>query len=108
MAKPHWQITETNPETGETITTAFGCQHDLCDTKATVQWQRAATADEINADATQEGPYGPVIRNPQGPHNVAVFACDTHALPPAQAAIRHTPDCPAPHPAAACECEDQT
>lgn len=94
MAKPHWFHDEGAQH--------FGCQAEGCDSKASVQWQRAANTEEIHAHLNAEGPHGKIHRNPDAAHTIAVFACDTHALPPAAAVTLHEPHCPAPD--TGCEC----
>lgn len=86
------------------MTQRHGCQHTACDQPAGFQWQRAATDAEITAEHAAQGPYGDVHRNSTGPHSVAVFACEEHALHPDSAALRHGHDCPAPDPG--CVCHD--
>jgi hypothetical protein len=73
------------------------------------QWQREATEAEVQEELSLEGPYGPVARNPKGPHNVAVFACDDHTFKNTDGthnldrmAMPHVQTCPAPD--AGCEC----
>lgn len=102
MAKPHW--THSHQEHPLGTTPMWGCQHSECDQQATHGWQRIATDEEVRADAETEGPFGSVVRNMQGPHRVAVFACAEHALEPEQMARTHDATCPAPDPG--CECHD--
>lgn len=102
MAKPHWIHQTLDPDTGQPLTQHHGCQHSTCDQPAQWQWQRAATEAEIDAETRSQGPYGDVHRNPQGPHTIAVFACQEHAPDLDTAALRHAHDCPAPDPGCAC------
>ncbi len=97
MAKEHWYHDKTGMR--------FGCQHSTCTSPAFTQWQRAATAAEIAAEHHLQGPYGDVIRNPEGPHHIAVFGCQEHALPMDRAALRHAADCPAPDDGCVCRSE---
>lgn len=97
MAKPHWQVLGDDGPQG------WGCQHTDCFRKATRQWHRASTEAEITADTDAQGPYGDVYRNPTGPHTVAVFACDDHALTLDDEVKHHVHDCPAPDPGCVCE-----
>lgn len=100
MAKPHWFHGESQQH---------GCQHSACNEKALWQWQRKATEQEIQAEASLQGPYGDVIRNSQGPHVVAVFACEQHT-PKLESgahhldnmAMHHASDCPAPDEGCGC------
>lgn len=102
MTKPHWRVITTDPDTGQDVDHGFGCQNDDCPNKATVQWQRAATTPEIDAEQGIQSQYGEVARNRQGIQSVAVFSCDTHALRPDLGAMHHRHDCAAP--GATCEC----
>lgn len=97
MAKLHWTIENTPDVRG-----GYGCQHSNCLNVATWQWQREATELEVQAEHNSTGRFGEVHRNPQGPHNTAVFACEDHRLEFDTMALRHKQDCPAPDPG--CEC----
>lgn len=103
MSKPHW----THPAGGH------GCQFSDCADRAAFQWRRSATDAEIQHELNLQGPYGAVHRNPEGPHAVAVFACETHVCKRFindtqehdldSMALLHRHDCPSPD--AGCECE---
>lgn len=108
MAKEHWLHSTGEPVT-EPVSPTYGCQHSECDGKATWQWQREATEEEIAQELRLESVYGEIVRNPQGPHNVAVFACDEHTPKDENGnhnldsmAMRHAHHCPAPD--AGCDC----
>lgn len=111
MAKPHWEISGPHPNDPELphVILGYGCQNSGCTQKATWQWQRDATADEVAAEAALEGPYGELYRSSQGPHSVAVFSCDDHAFKAEDGShhldrlsIRHASQCTAPDPGCAC------
>lgn len=102
MAKPHWFHTVQEHPHG--VVQLYGCQHSSCKQAATHQWQREATEQEIEADAQTQGPYGSVVRNFQGPHRVAVFACKDHVLENDSMAAVHVSSCPAPDEG--CTCHD--
>ena len=101
MARKHWIHRESQQD---------GCQHSQCARKTTWQWQRYATDAEVDNEMNLQSPDGQVIRNMEGPHRVAVFACDEHTPKNGDGshhlelmAISHQRDCPAPD--AGCECE---
>lgn len=103
MAKAHWTHDSYNPETGQSVQ-RHGCQQTECEEPATHGWQRTATEEEIEAESVAQGPFGEVIRNWDGPHKVAVFACGEHVLPLDSMAATHLSRCPAPD--LGCECHD--
>jgi hypothetical protein len=105
MAKPHWSHSYTEGANDQQIP-VWGCQHSDCTSKATHQWQRTATTEEIEAEASTEGPFGSVVRNMQGPHRVAVFACAQHTLPLDAMANTHDAACPAPDTGCGCNADD--
>lgn len=94
MARHYW--THSYEEHASGPVAVQGCQFPDCRDRATHQWQRAATEEEVAADAAQQGPYGSVVRNMQGPHRVAVFACPDHALSHDSMARTHLAECDAP------------
>lgn len=103
MAKPHWHHSMHEHDSGAVIP-VFGCQHSECTEKSTRVWQRTATDAEVAADAETVGPFGKVVRNMQGPHRVAVFSCEDHALSADDMAKTHGAACPAPD--SGCDCND--
>lgn len=103
MARAHWHHSVMEHDSGSKLP-LFGCQHTDCPSKGVYMWQREATEEEVAADANLQGPHGAVVRNFQGPHRVAVFACQEHALHPDAMAKTHSVACPAPDPG--CECHD--
>jgi len=105
MAKTYWSHSYTEGP-HDTQIPVWGCQHSDCTEKATRQWQRTATPYEVEADLSTEGPYGSVVRNMQGPHRVAVFACEEHAPPLDAMAQTHDAACPAPDPGCGCDAND--
>lgn len=102
MARAHWVHSMEEHVNGSSP--VLGCQYPDCKQRAAHQWQRTATEEEVAADAAAEGPYGSVVRNMQGPHRVAVFACRDHAPTPDSMAQVHGAACPAPD--AGCDCHD--
>lgn len=106
MAKAHWYHSVVEHESGAQQP-VYGCQRSDCTQPAAHSWQRAATDAEVAADAATEGPFGRVVRNPQGPHRQAVFACAEH-VPPTEDTVRtHGATCPAPDPGCACDDDEQ-
>lgn len=101
MARAHWQLPVHNGPGA-----VFGCQHSTCGGAATHSWQRLATGAEISAESGRVGPYGVVVRNPEGPHRVAVFSCAEHALTADAMALVHVAVCPAPD--SGCDCYDNS
>lgn len=102
MARSYW-IHSYEEHANGTIPVQ-GCLSPGCDQRATHQWQRLATEDEIAAEHSQEGPYGAVVRNMQGPHRVAVFSCHKHTLRHDSMARTHLAECAAP--GEVCNCHD--
>lgn len=94
MARAYWVHSAEEHPHG--LVSLPGCQHPTCTQRATHQWQRAATEEEVEAEATRQGPYGSLVRNMQGPHRVAVFACEDHILPHESMARTHLAECGAP------------
>lgn len=102
MAKPHWNVILPHPESGQLEDHGFGCQESSCTQKATWQWQREATPQEVEQEANTEGPYGKVVRSRTGPQKAAVFSCAEHALPLDAMAQSHLSTCPAPDKGCVC------
>lgn len=106
MAKAHWHHSYMEHGSGAKLP-IFGCQNTECNRRSVYVWQRTATDAEVAADAATEGPYGQVVRNMQGPHHVAVFACAEHALPADDMAKTHGATCPAPDQGCVCNDAEQ-
>jgi hypothetical protein len=102
MAKPHWSHSYIDGP-NEARIPVWGCQHSDCTSKATHQWQRTATAEEVATEAATPGPYGSLVRNAEGPQRVAVFACAEHILSLDAMAQTHDAACPAPDSGCGCD-----
>lgn len=104
MARSYW--VHSVEELPHATVPLHGCQATDCTSRATHQWQRYATEEEMAAEAATQGQYGSVFRNHTEPSRVAVFACKEHLLHPDSMVRTHEADCVAPDDGCACHDSD--